>query len=419
MFLIYDIFFIAFACLYCPYLLLRRKWHGRFGQRFGRFSSADLDYFGRRKMIWVHAVSVGEVLSTAGILRRIKKDFPGHGLVLSTVTQTGYRMAASIMEGEGRVIYAPLDLHCIVRRYIRAIRPCLYISAETEIWPNLFSSLHTEGVPVILINGRISERSCRGYRLFGFLVRRILGCVRCCLMQTQSDADRITGLGADPRKVHVVGNMKFDDLSTPVRLNRSQIGLDPSHLLIVAGSTHPGEEEIVIRTYNDIREEEGHVRLVVAPRHTERVADIVQTIAAHGLKAKKFSQLQGEDIEPDDVVVVDTIGHLRSIYGLADIVFVGKSLKAGGGHNIIEPAYFAKAIIVGPMMDNFRDITDLFLIDDAVIQAGDADDFRRQVKELVKDSKRRERLGVNARKVIDKNTGATDKTWRCVRELLN
>ena len=418
MFIVYDLFFIVFSLIYLPFLLVKQKWHPHFGMRFGIFNPEIRRILPKGQQIWIHAVSVGEVLSMAGLIRYLRKEFPQSPIVISTVTQTGYQMAHSIIQNDGLVIYAPLDLSVIVRRVVSLINPRIYIAAETEIWPNLFTALKQKGVPLVQINGRISQRSFKGYRLVKFLTSRILSCVDIFCMQTKTDARRIISLGAEPDKVKVVGNIKFDDLSTPAPLNRAQLGLDHSDILLVAGSTHPGEEEIVLRSVQAALKENPALRLVLAPRHIERVNEIDDLINQFGFAVRKFSQFNSQPVDAQQVMLVDTIGHLRSIYGLADLVFVGKSLTAKGGHNIIEPAYFAKPILVGPHMENFKDITELFLLHEAIVQVDDEEDFLKKMNELIRDPKKREILGVKARETVEENRGAMKKTKEVIAELI-
>ncbi len=367
--------------------------------------------------IWIHAVSVGEVLAISKLTQDIKARFPGKDVVISTVTKTGYAVAQSAFPRDV-VIYAPLDLSFIVRRYVALIKPEIYIAAETEIWPNIFSALNQRNIPIIQVNGRISDKAFGGYRRIRFLLKRILKSVYVFCMQSQLDADRIIHLGAEEKKVKVVGNMKFDDVSSSSLLSLKGLKFNESDLLLIAGSTHPGEEEILLSIFKKISEEFSDLRLVLAPRHVERTEEILNLIRRENLKPVKFSQIQEASIDRYTIVVVDRIGHLKSLYGLAHVVFVGKSLVASGGQNIIEPASFAKAIFVGPRMENFKDITEAFVRDRAIIQVKDADDLLVRLTALLRNPKEIEALGLLAKGVVEKNRGATARTLQIISQEL-
>ncbi len=416
--IIYNIVFLLFSLIYFPYFVIKQKWHPLFFMRFGKIPPDIQAQMKSSKRIWVHAVSVGEVLSVAGLLRRLKKVLPEYHIVLTTVTKTGYQMANSIKEDNCTVLYAPLDLSWVARRYLQVISPTIYISAETEIWPNLFHVLMKNKIPIVQVNGRISKRSFAGYKLVRFIIRRILQGIKAFCMQSQEDAQRIIALGVDKEKVMVVGNIKFDDLFTPVTLNRIQLGLEPSDIIFVAGSTHPGEEEIVLEIYRGLIQENNALRLIIAPRHIERIAELQDLIKQHHFNPILFSQRGNTRLLSEDILLVDTIGHLRSLYGLADIAFVGKSLTVHGGHNIIEPAYFGKPILIGPFMENFQKITQLFVDAEAVIQIQNKAELLNEVRSLVQNPSKRELFGQRAQKVIKENQGATEKTLHKILEIL-
>lgn len=409
MFILYDIAFLIFAAAYLPYLLVRGKGHEGFRGRFGFFPLALSRALQAKKTIWIHAVSVGEVLAVLNLIRAVRERLPEYTIVLSTVTSTGNQLAVSKLKGEAVVIYAPLDFSWIVRRYIKIIRPQMYICAETEIWPNLYTFLRAGRIPIVLVNGRISDRAFAGYRKISFVMKPILKCVRLFCMQSQLDADRIIQLGADRDKVRVAGNLKFDDLSGTAALEKKDMGWKDKDQLFIAGSTHPGEEEIVVRVYQRLVMEFPDLRLVIAPRHAHRADEIVDLVKDIGLNPVKFSQLPGSGIDPK-VVVVDTIGHLRDLYGLADVVFVGKSLKVGGGQNMLEPLSLGKATVVGPMTQNFRDVIQIFAKTGALSQITNEDELFSTMRDLLSDPQKRNTLGLSARQMIREHQGAAART---------
>lgn len=389
--------------------------------RLGFFPKTLRQEITKEKSIWFHAVSVGEVIAVLGLIERIKKDFPQHQIVLSTVTKTGYSVAQARLPIEDVIIYAPIDFSWVVRKYIRLIKPEIYITAETEIWPNLFTALSKQHIPIAQVNGRISDKGYARYRMVCPLIKGILRKVESFCMQSQLDADRIVALGAFPDSVHVVGNIKFDDAPQKTGDELEDLGLRGDTSLWIAGSTHPGEEDIVLNIFKGLKEEFPNLHLVIASRHVERAGEVANLVKAHGFESRYLSQLLAAkemSLREDSVVVVDQIGYLRSLYSLAEIVFVGKSLTVGGGQNIIEPAFFGKPILVGPQMQNFKDVVRIFLEAGGVIQVQDADELLTKMRELLKDPSKRQSLGHAAQKVVRDNQGATAKTQQLLSNLL-
>ncbi len=392
--------------------------------RFGIFPKSIIESLDKKRNIWFHAVSVGEFMAILGLMEKMRARFSGHQIVLSTVTQTGFQLAKSQLKDEDIVIYAPLDLSFIVNRFIDFIDPVIYINAETEIWPNLFLALSHRKVPLVEVNGRISNRSFQRYQWIRFLLSSVLEKVELFCMQSQLDRERIISLGANSSKVILVGHIKFDEpIESEFQPNERDFGpkTNKEEWIWVAGSTHPGEEEIVLKIYQSLKEEFPRLRLIIAPRHIERTLEIENLIQERGYRLLKLSVLleSREFFGNDDrILLVDTIGHLRSLYRLAKIVFVGKSLIGVGGQNIIEPAKFGKAIIVGPHMENFKSIVDLFLRSEAIIQVQNEDQLKEEIKELLSQPARLETLGHLAKEVVQNNQGATEKTFKLICDLL-
>jgi len=417
--IIYNTLFALFSAIHLPYLIISGKWHSQFNTRFGCFPSSWVQELKEKRCIWIHAVSVGEVLVVVDLIERVKKIFPDHKIVCSTVTKTGNVIAREKLDKSCLVIYAPLDFSWIVHKFISLINPLIYISTETEIWPNLYTALNKRGVPILQINGRISDNAFKGYHRARFLTKRVLSCVESFCMQSPLDADRIKRLGAREDKVHVVGNLKFDTIPDSTERTKTEFGFQAAEDLFVAGSTHPGEEKILIDAYKEISRGFSNVRLVIAPRHIERTDEIIKLIESMGYSAIRFSQINGKEGHAQrSVVVVDTIGQLRELYRLAKIVFVGKSLTVGGGQNVIEPAYFGKPTIVGPLTQNFKDAVNIFKRSDAIIEVQNGDQLSSEVLELLKNPERAQKMGEAAKRTIKEYQGATTRTVEAIKGIL-
>ena len=402
---LYDILFGIYALVYLPILVLRGKWHSGFRERFGFFPPDVTKLLSETRNIWVHAVSVGEVAVVEGVITGLRKRYPDHRIVLTVTTKTGYSFAQRKYQGTVMVFWSPLDFSLTVQSFIRTIHPVFYVAAETELWPNLFRSLSLQGIKIFVVNGRISDQAFPRYMLARKILRNTLARVRLFIMQSKIDADRILAMGAPSEAVRIAGNIKFDNMPGLATIDPAKYGFDPRHLVFLGGSTHPGEEAHLINIYKSFKDEYPALRLVLAPRHPERAALIAELVRQSGLTPQFFSK-NTNVIGTDSVLVIDTIGHLIDLYSLATIVFVGKSLSAGGGHNIIEPAVFGKPVMIGPMMGNFRDITSAFLAEKAVIQVPDALALKESVRQLLADPAQRRTLGELARMVVQRNRGA-------------
>lgn len=417
--IIYNILFALFSILYFPYLIIKGKWHSQFKTRFGCFPSSWVQELGGANCIWFHAVSVGEVLVVVDLIERVKSIFPQHKIICSTVTKTGNKLAQEKLDNRCLVIYAPLDFSWIVHKFILTINPEIYISTETEIWPNLYTALHKCGVPILQINGRISDISFKGYHRVRFLTKRVLSCVELFYMQSPLDADRIKQLGAQAEKVHVVGNLKFDAIPDSVDVTKADLGFHAAEDLLIAGSTHPGEEKILIDAYVKISGKFSNVRLVIAPRHIERTDEIMKLLEKKGYPAVRFSQIgQGEEYAHSSVVVVDSIGQLRALYQLAKVVFIGKTLTVGGGQNMIEPACFGKPTIVGPMTHNFKDVVNILRKSDALIEIQNGEQLANEVLALLSNPERAKKIGEAAKQAVKKYQGSITQAVEAITGLL-
>jgi len=412
MFIFYNLIFLLFAIMYLPVYILRRKFHRGFLLRLG-FLPKDL---AQDRPIWVHAVSVGEVMAVRGLIEELRNVYPGKKFVISTVTPTGNKIAHSIAKMGDFVTYLPLDLGFIVRSVIDRINPSIFIIAETEIWPNLISYLYRKNIPIITVNGRISDRSFKGYLIIKLLLKAILEKITLFCVQTERDAKRLIFLGVLEDKIKITGNMKFDIKDyTGFKKDhidyRSKLKLDSGDRLFVAGSTHPGEEETILEVYKRIQIDFPNLKLLIAPRHPERAKDITQIVSRFGFRAVFISALSSEcsTCIAKPVFILDAVGELISFYNIADIVFVGGSLIKKGGHNILEPASLAKPILFGPYMFNFRDIADLFLSNRAAKMVFNQEELKTNIVDLLNNPSEAIELGQRALQLILANQGATKR----------
>ncbi|MEJ2081995.1 MAG: glycosyltransferase N-terminal domain-containing protein [Acidobacteriota bacterium] len=321
----------------------------------------------------------------------------------------------------------PLDLRRICRRYLRRLKPTLVVLAETELWPNFLTASQLENVPVVLVNGRLSDTSFRRYHRFNRFFRPVIQSVSHFCMQTKEDKQRILELGAEPERVNWVGNLKFDyhQTSSPeqVRLNEALSRIlrrQEGDLLLVCGSTKPGEEEQLARVGASLRAAGFSLKLIVAPRHPHRGAEVTELMGGAGFATVRRSTIDigSQRLPAAEAVVLDSIGELAGLYEIADLVFIGGSLVPEGGQNIIEPAAFGRPILFGPHMDNFREIAAVFTSNYGALQVGSAEELEARLSDLLKDSHAREWLGRNARKVIRDNQGAVDRTLEILKAYL-
>lgn len=422
MFIIYDLIILAFAFIYLPVYLFRRKFHPGFQARLGILPD-DLKL---SKPIWIHAVSVGEVMAVKNLVKELRISHPDKRFFITTVTPTGNKIAKDIAGEIDFVSYFPLDLSFIVRNVVDKIRPALFIITETEIWPNLVSYLYHKNIPIVLVNGRISDRSFKGYLFIKFLVKPILNKINLFCVQTRSDAARLINLGVPEDKIQITGNMKFDiqdytDSKKDYTDYKLKLGLGTMEKLWVAGSTHPGEEEIILEVYKELLNEFPDLRLLIAPRHPERTKEIDNIVINFGFNPLNVSQLASWPVKPvsrKTVFILDIMGQLMYFYSLASIVFVGGSLVKKGGHNILEPASLSKPVIFGPYMFNFRDIAGLFLQNKACILVHNRKELLSSVRDLLNNPYRVTELNQRAKAIILENQGATSKNLEYINHYL-
>jgi 3-deoxy-D-manno-octulosonic-acid transferase len=382
---------------------------------------------------WVHAVSVGEVIAAAPLVEGLRRAYPALPLVVTTVTPTGARVVTERFAGLARHRYFPLDFPGAVRRTIDAIDPVFFICMETELWPNTLRALAARGVPTMIANGRLSDRSFRRYRLVRGALRSVLADVRVFAMRSDEDARRIIALGAAPERVVVTGNLKNDAPADPAGaadLWRRLLGLPAGQRVWIAGSTHRGEEEAVLDAHAAAAAGHPGLALVLAPRHPERVGEVVALIEARGLAAVRRSALPGPRSRSHtasgtgplrskpDVIVIDTVGELAQMYALADAVFVGGSLVPRGGHNVLEPALRAKPVLVGPHTDNFREAAGLLVAAGGAVIVHDGVSLGVELRRLLADAGLAARRGEAAFEALAAHHGAVRQTLDLVARFL-
>ena len=413
---LYDISFILFGIFYLPYLIFTRRYRYGISDRFGFLSRHLRDSISGDKVIWLHAVSVGEVKAVSILAPLLRKTFPSHRLIFSTVTHTGNKVARTIAIGEEDVFYLPFDISFVTEKVVDIIKPEIFLCLETELWPNLISSLYKRNTKIILINGRISDKSYSGYRRIRFVTSDILNKFSLILMQSKQDGDRILNLGAPKDKVFVTGNLKFD-LSLVDSTNRRQeirqrLNINEQDVLLIAGSTHRGEEMQIAECYSRLIKDYNNLRLLIAPRHIERAKEIKHILSIYGFCAIRFSVLTNDERRTtnDEIYLLDTIGDLKTIYSAGDIVFIGGSLVKKGGQNPIEPASFARPIIFGRWTFNFCDVVNTFLENQACIRVENKDELYSAIRLLLDNPEERKRLGIKAKETVHKNSGSSQLT---------
>jgi 3-deoxy-D-manno-octulosonic-acid transferase len=422
MYLIYSALLAAGLLLSLPYWLLQRLRHGKyragFSERLGRIPERLVMQLAQ-PVIWIHAVSVGEVLAISGLVAELTKRFSQYRVVVSTTTDTGQKLARSRFGAEN-VFYFPLDFAFAIKPYLRRLQPELVVIAETEFWPNFLRLTHASGARIAIVNARISDRSRPGYRRFRSLLIGVLRQVDLFLAQTKEDANRLEEIGAPADRVRVTGNLKFDvpaPAAPPIVASlRAAFQKAATGPVIVCGSTVEGEEPILLQAFMNIMASHARAVMIVAPRHPERFAEVAELLEKLGIRFWRRSLWSGHPIV-GGVLLLDRIGELAALYSLADVAFVGGSLVPRGGHNIIEPALQGVAIVVGAHTENFRDIVSLFQSRDA-IRAVDPASLPLAFMELISNPAERVALGRRAAETLQAQMGATQRTMQALEQLL-
>jgi 3-deoxy-D-manno-octulosonic-acid transferase len=413
MFIIYDILFIILSFLYLPIFLVKRKMHKGFSMRLGLLPKDLINRLKETSVIWIHAVSVGETNSTHPLVKALIRKYPQKHVLISTVTPTGNERAKQIVGDKATVIYSPLDISFIVNRFIKAIKPELFIVVETEIWPNLLSRLHANCIPVGFINGRISSKSYKGYRLIKPFIKSLLFKVTFFMMQSKVDAQRIISLGANLNSVNVAGNTKYDieedinKIKEDARLIKQKFKIKDNDLIIVGGSTHYPEEKYLLEACLKLHKKFDNLRLILAPRHTSRSSYICNLINKAKVSYIKYSDDAGDSANSADVCILDVMGKLKGAYSLANLCFVGGTLAPVGGHNIIEPAAFKKTVIIGPHLDNCRYLADYLLERRAIIMVNNEVELEEKIDRFLAEPATNKELGKKAMVALEEIRGAT------------
>ena len=417
-YLTYNALLALVAIVALPLLVVRgllkgQTWKG-IAERFGVLAHSF--HQTTSNSIWLHAVSVGEVLSCAQLVKTLRREFGGVPIFVSTSTPTGRRMAGEkLSPWVNGIFYSPFDLPFALDRVFRTIRPRLVIVAETELWPNLFRLTKRSGAGLLLVNARISDRSAPRYRRFRFFFSHILPHPDLVLAQSDLDRERLIATGAPPEKVLVGGNLKYDfepgteKVPQAVALTLDRLQAGP---IIVAGSTREGEEEPVIEAFRKLSQSRRQALLVIAPRHPQRFNEAEKVLASSGIAFARRSQLApgtSERLELPGVLLLDTLGELSSLYRVADIVFVGGSLNGWGGHNVLEPALSGKPVVVGSTMQNFRAITEELIAQRAIVQVDGPGKLADAFEDMLNNPTKAAEIGMRGRQVAESQRGATKR----------
>jgi 3-deoxy-D-manno-octulosonic-acid transferase len=405
---------IAFGVVLWRGLRNRGYWEG-LGERFGLGPAV-----GEAPTIWVHAVSLGEVTAAVPLIRALRTRHPQMPVVLTTATPTGRARARSLFGDSVATRFIPYDTPGSMRRFLGRVRPGLAVIMETELWPNLFDQCRRRGIPVVLANARLSPRSVRRYRRFGALFRTLLSNDTLVAAQSAEDAERFLAIGAVRARTHVIGNVKFDVQVDPetaragVALRSRSWANRPAW---IAGSTHAGEEELVLRAHDDLRAAAGDALLLLVPRHPARFDSVADLLRRRGVPYARRSA--GTDLTPGtQVLLVDTVGELAALYASVDVAFVGGSLVPVGGHNLLEPAALGVAVITGPYQSNGWEIAQLLMRAGAALQVADAPELAAALKRLFADPDGRRTIGQRAREVVEVNRGSVQRLLGLIETLI-
>lgn len=436
MYLIYSLIYITVLIFLFPFEYLKRPKELRkrwLKEKFGFFDLSLLTY--HFSLIWIHAVSVGEVMAALPLIKRLKEQYPSKGIILSTITDTGQKVASERAPKGTKIVYLPFDIPLILNKVLKGVRPEIFIVIETELWPNILRVFKKNGIPVIVLNGRVSENSFRGYKKISYFMKKVLSYVDFFGMQGKLDAERIKSLGVDSSKIMVLGNFKFDTRPP------SQIPPWTERIngpVIVAGSTHEGEEESITSVYIALKKDFPTLNLIIAPRHPERFKEVEDMLKSKGISFVKRSDISTQHLAPPPlpspiegegrggeetpnselqtlrgvIILLDTIGELSAIYGISDIAIIGKSFRSHGGQNPLEPAYWGKPILCGPYMENFPVIED-FYKEGAAIEVNE-DGLYSKLGALLASPEKAKEIGLKAQELYRKNTGAVERAMKII-----
>ena len=431
MYWLYNILLLIYWATLIPMLIYRliheEGFYQRIKQSIGFLPDELKEKISNRHAIWVHAASVGEIVAASPIVREMRKKHPDEVIIVSVVTATGFRMAHQIIKGADGILYFPLDLPYLTNRILTIVNPQAIVLVETEIWPNFLRIAADKKIPVMMMNGRISQRSAVRYRLITFFTRRVLSTIYVFCMQSRIDAQYIIDIGADPNKVIVTGNTKYDQtygIVTDEEKKRylKELGFDENtYPIMIAGSTHKGENVSVYKAFCNIRNHFPGAKLIIAPRYIHQADLIYDEGVKHGVTmVKRSDMVAGKQIAgPYDGVLLDTIGELGRVYSLGDLIFVGGSLAHIGGHNILEPAAHGKPIVVGPNMFNFVEIFDLLSSRGACVMVRNEEEFIDTCLDILIHPEKAEEMKRHCLEIVEENQGATKKNLDELQRLLD
>ena len=419
--ILYNLLLFLLGPLSVP-VFFKKKHRGSLKRKFGIYPCNFLDNCTGKPRIWVNAVSVGEVAGVSSIVKAVKKVYPDSSIIISTGTETGQEVAHQLIKEASCYIYFPLDIPWIAKKMLAAIQPDLFITAETEIWPNFMCYARKMGVKTMLVNGRISDRSIKKYYMGRRIFAKVLGCFDCLSMASEIDSDRIKMVGAPDEKVFVTGNSKFDtliDVTSPLYESevRENLNIGEGEDVFIAASIHPGEDKPVIASYKMLLEKFPELILIIAPRHIERSPDIEKLLKACGFSCYLYSENRSRE-KTERVIIVDVIGELFKIYSVGTIVFCGGSLVPKGGQNILEPAAWGKVVLYGSSMEDFLEGKKLLEDAGAGHVVRSSNDIVNISENFLKNPEEREDKGNAGREAILKKAGAASRNAEMAKYLI-
>ncbi len=421
--LVYSLLF----CLLTPLILLRLLWRSRLAPEYRRRWDERFGFVtdipSVRQVIWVHSVSVGETLAAVPMIRELQRRYPHALLAVTTMTPTGSARVKAVFGDSVYHVYAPYDIPCVLRRFLKRLHPALLVIMETELWPNLICCCHEQQIPVVVANARLSANSAKGYRKFAALTSPMLGCINTIAAQHQDDGERFLSLGLSAQQLVVTGNIKFDlDIDDELKQRaaelRSQWRGTSGRSVLLAASTHRGEDDIVLDAFARLLEHYPHLLLVLVPRHPERFDEVAQLCEGRKLKVVRRSHEIVPTL-PDQVLLGDTMGELLLFFGACDIAFVGGSLVPVGGHNLIEPAAWSVPVLSGPQLFNFAEASSLLLQAGGMAICEDAAAIDAAVSKLLTSTETASRMGAAAKSVADNNRGALERLLAVIERQLS
>jgi 3-deoxy-D-manno-octulosonic-acid transferase len=434
MYMIYNIFLNLAFFVSFPYLLLRALL-GKHGvwERTGILPKDKIENLRRGKTIWFHAASVGEVKALSAITPYLQKNHPEYDLVVSAVTKTGKREAERLLKDVKLVFFMPVDLGRFIRRALRNLEPAALILVETELWPNLIRESKRSGCFVGMINGRISERSFRRYRLAKSLFKETISHFDLLCLQSEEHKERMVRLGADRGRIEITGNLKFDRLFTAIEPDdvaqlRKSLRIPDNRRVVIAGSTREGEEQIIIPVFKKLKQRYDDLLFILAPRHLERLNQLEKILSDSQMSFIRRSRLESSqwengienkgELKKTSVILLDTMGELSRLYSLAQVAFVGGTLVPVGGHNLLEPAIYGVPVVFGPFVDNFKEEAKILIDSGGGIKVENQEELFLCLSDLLSDDDRSRKLGLKAQEAIRKRTGVAQKTVDSILSLL-